>query len=95
MNIVEYKVDKKSWIVMKKLKETCIRDISNVSIIGITNKDEQFISMPKKDVIVGVGAKLLFMGAENNIEKLKKIISTSITPSYVQEQHRIKQEYQK
>ena len=83
MKIEEIIIEKTSWVALKKMKETYIRDITNVSVIGITNKDNKFISMPKRDVIIGIGAKLLVMGSEDNIEKTKKLLFQIKQPKQV------------
>ena len=47
LNMQEIDVPKYSWAVLKKLKETHIREITNCSVIGITKKDGKFMTMPK------------------------------------------------
>jgi len=86
INISEFVVSKTSWVALKKIKETFIRDLVNVNIIGLTNKNTKFISMPKREECIGIGSKLLLMGSEVNIKKAKKIMEKQIAPKYVDEQ---------
>ena len=67
LDMEEIEVPKYSWAVLKKLKETHIRQITNSSIVGITKKDGKFISMPKGDVLVTSECKLLVIGTQNSI----------------------------
>jgi voltage-gated potassium channel len=67
LDMEEIEVPKYSWAVLKKLKETHIRQITNTSIVGITKKDGKFIAMPKGDVLVTSECKLLVIGTRNSI----------------------------
>ena len=58
LNMEEIVVPRYSWAVLKKLKETHLRDIANTSIVGITKKDGKFTSMPRGDVLVTSECKL-------------------------------------
>lgn len=74
LDLEELYVPKTSWIVLKRLKETHLRDIANVSIVGITQKDGKFIPMPRGDTLVTSECKLLVIGASRNIKLVKSII---------------------
>lgn len=74
LDMQEVIVPKYSWAVLRKLKETHIREITNCSIVGITKKDGKFISMPKGDVLVTSECKLLVIGTQNGINMTKDII---------------------
>lgn len=67
-------IPKYSWAVLKKLKETHIRQITNCSIVGITKKDGKFISMPKGDVLVTSECKLLVIGTHDGIKMTRDIL---------------------
>jgi len=74
LDMQEIIVPKYSWVVLKKLKETHIREITNTSIVGITKKDGKFLSMPKGDVLVTSECKLLIVGTQNGIRATKDIL---------------------
>lgn len=74
LDMQEIVVPKYSWAILKKLKETHIRQITNTSIVGITKKDGKFISMPKGDTLVTSECKLLVIGTQNGIRDTKDIL---------------------
>ncbi|MBN2870783.1 MAG: potassium channel protein [Campylobacterales bacterium] len=74
LDMEEIFVPKTSWMVLKKLKETHLRDIANVSVIGITKKDGKFMPMPKGDVLVMSESKLLVIGTQKGILYTKGLI---------------------
>ena len=73
-------VPKYSWAVLKKLKETHIRQITNCSVVGITKKDGKFISMPKGDVLVTSECKLLMIGTLKGIATTKELLAQRVKP---------------
>jgi len=74
LDMQEIVVPKYSWVVLKKLKETHIREMTNTSIVGITKKDGKFITMPKGDILVTSECKLLVVGTQNGIRATKNIL---------------------
>ncbi len=74
LDMQEIEVPKYSWAVLKKLKETHLRDITNVSVIGITKKDGKFITMPKGDVLITSECTLLVIGSESKIQETKSLL---------------------
>ena len=80
LDMEEAKVSKTSWLVLKKIKVARFRDIANVTIIGIRQKDEKFIPMPKGDTIIMPESKLLLIGTSEGIMKAKKIIRKKEKP---------------
>lgn len=74
LNMQEIEVPKYSWAVLKKLKETHIRQISNTSVIGITKKDGKFVAMPKGDVLVTSECKLLLIGSQAGINMTRDLL---------------------
>jgi len=80
LDMEEAKVSKTSWLVLKKIKVARFRDVSNVTIIGIRQKDDQFIPMPKGDTIIMPESKLLLIGTGEGIRKAKKIIRKKQKP---------------
>ncbi len=74
LDMEEIEVPKYSWAVLKKLKETHIRQITNTSVIGITKKDGKFLTMPKGDVLVTSECKLLVIGTQSGINMTKDLM---------------------
>ncbi len=80
LDMEEAKVSKTSWLVLKKIKTARFRDVANVTIIGIRQKDGTFIPMPKGDTIIMPESKLLLIGTEDGIRHAKKIIRKKEKP---------------
>ncbi|MCW8954491.1 MAG: NAD-binding protein [Sulfurimonas sp.] len=74
LDMEEVEVPKYSWAVLKKLKETHIRQITNTSVIGITKKDGDFSAMPKGDVLITSECKLLIIGTQKDINVTKELL---------------------
>ncbi len=74
LDMEEIYVPKYSWLVLKKLKETHLRQIANVSVVGMTKKDGKFVPMPKGDVLVTSESKLLVIGTQKGIQITKEIV---------------------
>ena len=83
LDMEEVFVPKYSWAVLKKLKETHLRDITNTSVIGITKKDGKFITMPKGDVLITSECTLLIIGAQKDIKVAKDIFKQRKKPKEV------------
>ena len=80
LDMEEIEVPKYSWAVLKKLKETHIRQITNCSVVGITKKDGKFLSMPKGDVLVTSECKLLVIGTHEGIKLTKEMMKKRVKP---------------
>ena len=80
LDMEEAKVSKASWLVLKKIKTARLRDVANVTIIGIRQKDGKFIPMPKGDTIIMPQSKLLLIGTSEGIRKAKKIMRKKEKP---------------
>ncbi len=80
LDMEEAKVSKTSWLTLKQIKTARFRDVANVTIIGIRQKDDKFIPMPKGDTIIMPESKLLLIGTEEGIRKAKKIIRKKEKP---------------
>ncbi len=80
LDMEEARITKTSWLTLKRVKEASFREIANVTVIGIRNKDGYFIPMPKGDTIITAGAKLLLIGPSEGIKKAKKIIRKTVKP---------------
>ncbi len=86
LDMEELFVPKFSWMVLKKLKETHLREIANVSVVGVTKKDGKFTAMPKGEVLVTSESKLLVIGTHEGIHMTKGLIRLRKRPqelSYV------------
>jgi len=80
LDMEEAKVSKTSWLALKKIKMARFRDIVNVTIIGIRQKDGKFIPMPTGTTIIMPESKLLLIGTGEGIAKAKKIIRKKEKP---------------
>lgn len=80
LDMEEVFVPKTSWMVLKKLKETHLRDIANVSVIGITKKDGKLVPMPKGDTLVMSECKLLVIGTQKGILFTKSLVKKHDKP---------------
>lgn len=80
LDMEEVEVPKYSWMVLKKLKETHLRQIANVSVVGIRKKDGKFSPMPKGDILVTSESKLLLIGTQKGINITKNLIKKRVKP---------------
>ncbi len=80
LDMEEVEVPKYSWIVLKKLKETHLRNIADVSVVGIRKKEGKFSPMPKGDVLVTSESKLLLIGTQKGINITKNLIKQRVKP---------------
>jgi voltage-gated potassium channel len=80
IDMQEIEVPKYSWAVLKKLKETHLRQITNISVVGITKKDGKLIPVPKGDVLITSECKLLVIGTQADIRTAKTLIRKQQKP---------------
>jgi len=80
IDMEEIRVPDHSWMRFKKLKEARLRNITNVSIVGIRDMNNIFYPMPRGDVLVGTGSKLLVIGTAESIRATKRIIRKKHKP---------------
>jgi len=80
LDMEEAKIHKTSWIVLKEIRQARLRDIANVTIIGIRLKDGKFIPMPKGDTIILPESRLLLIGTQDGIYQAKKILRKKEMP---------------
>jgi voltage-gated potassium channel len=80
IDMEEILVPNHSWLRFKKIRETRLRDIANVSIVGIKDANDKFIPMPKGDILIGTGYKLLVIGTGESIRATKRIIRKKFKP---------------
>jgi len=84
LDMEEARITKTSWLALKKIRDASFREVANVTIIGLRNKDGKFIPMPKGDTIITAGAKLLLIGPSDGIKKARKLIRKTIKPEEMQ-----------
>lgn len=80
IDMEEIFVPTNSWLVDNKLKEAHLRDIINVSVVGIRPKFGRFVSMPKGDTLITEECKLLVVGTPQGIIRAKRLIRQSQRP---------------
>ncbi|NWF66008.1 MAG: NAD-binding protein [Campylobacterales bacterium] len=80
LDLEEVLIPRNSWMVLKKIKETHLRESVNVSIIGIRQKDGKFIPMPRGDTHITSESKLLIIGTSKAINDAKRIIKRNTKP---------------
>jgi len=83
LDLEEITVSKKSWIAYKKLKEAHLRDLLNVTVVGIKEDSGKFIPVPKGDVSIKPGDVLLVIGTNKDMMKARKIIRSSKKPKEI------------
>lgn len=81
LDLEEVVVPKYSWIVLKKLKDANFRTLTRVSIVGITQKDGKYITMPSGETIIPSESKLLMIGTSEGIRKTKQLILSRNKPT--------------
>lgn len=69
-----------SWIRFKKLKEAHLREMTDVSIVGLKDNKGRFYPMPKVDTMIGTGYSLLLIGTNRGIAESKRIIRKKYKP---------------
>ncbi len=80
LDLEELKIPSQSWIIGKKLKESHIRDITNVGIVGIRKKGGKFIPMPKGDQIIECEDVLLIIGTSESMINTRKLLRSKNKP---------------
>ncbi len=69
-----------SWFISKEIRDAHLRDVLQVSIIGITEENGKFIQMPKSNTIVHKGSKLLVVGKQKDISIAKRLVNKKEKP---------------
>ncbi len=92
IDMEEVKISESSWIVGRRLKEAHLRDGLKVSVIGITEVNNNFIQMPSGNTLISANSKLLLIGSHTNIQKTKKILRQSKQPKEIADLEKNKKE---
>ena len=80
LDMEEVFVPKYSWMVLRKLKETHLRQIANVAVVGMTKKEGKFVPMPDGNKLVTSESKLLVIGTQKGINITKGIVQKRQKP---------------
>ncbi len=83
LDLEEITVSKKSWVAYKKLKEAHLRDLLNVTVVGIKENSGRFIPVPKGSITIKPGDVLLIIGTNKDMMKARKIIRSSKKPKEI------------
>ena len=83
LDLEEITVSKKSWIAYKKLKDAHLRELLNVTVVGIKEENGKFIPIPKGDATIKPGDVLLVIGTNKDMMKARKIIRSSKKPKEI------------
>ncbi len=83
LDLEEITVSKKSWVCYKKLKEIHLRELFNVTIVGIKEENGKFIPIPKGDVVLKPNDVLLVIGTAKDMMKARKVIRSSKKPKEI------------
>ena len=83
LDLEEITVSKKSWIAYKKLKEAHLRELVNVTVVGIKEENGKFIPIPKGNITIKPGDVLLVIGTSKDMRKARKIIRSSEKPKEI------------
>ena len=83
LDLEEITVSKKSWVAYKKLKEAHLRELVNVTVVGIKEENGKFIPVPKGEVTIKPGDVLLVIGTNKDMRKARKIIRSSLKPKEI------------
>jgi len=83
LDLEEITVSKKSWLAYKKLKDAHLRELYNVTVVGIKEETGKFIPIPKGDVIIKPYDKLLVIGASKDMKNARKVIRMTKKPQEV------------
>lgn len=85
LDLEEVVVPKYSWLVLKKLKDTHFRSVTQTSVVGITQKDGKYITMPTGNTIIPSECKLLMIGTSAGIRETKQLIMSRNKPAKLKE----------
>ncbi len=83
LDLEEITVSKKSWVAYKKLKDAHLRELTNVTVVGIKEENGKFIPIPRGNVTIKPGDVLLVIGTRRDMQKARKIIRSSIKPKEI------------
>ena len=80
IDMEEVEIPETSWLRYKKIREAHIREMTNVSIVGMEEANGRFTPMPKGDTLIMSSSKLLLIGTGKGIRDAKNIIKNRYKP---------------
>ena len=80
LDLEKITVSKKSWVAYKKLKDAHLRELFDVTVVGIKEANGKFIPIPKGDITVKPGDILLIIGTAKDMKKARKVIRSTTKP---------------
>ncbi len=80
IDMEEVEIPETSWLRYKKIREAHIREMTNVSIVGMEEANGRFTPMPKGDTLIMSNSKLLLIGTGKGIRDAKNIIKNRYKP---------------
>lgn len=80
IDMEEFYLEDRSWLINKTLFDAHLRDKLKVSVVGITQANGRFIQTPKGSTIVPKGCKLLVIGNHSGIARAKKLVNLPQKP---------------
>jgi voltage-gated potassium channel len=83
IDMEEIYINDNSWFIGQEIKDAHLRDKLKVSIIGITEADGTFLQTPKSSTVVRKGCKLLVVGNQEGIGKVKQLVNNTIRPANI------------
>ena len=83
LDLEEITVSKKSWVAYKRLKEIHLRELFNVTVVGVKTENNKFIPIPKGEIQLKPGDVLLVIGTNRDMRKARKVIRTSEKPKEI------------
>ena len=83
LDLEEITVSKKSWIAYKKLQEAHLRELLNVTVVGIKETNGKFIPIPKENIVIKPTDVLLVIGTAKDMMRARKIIRISKKPKEI------------
>jgi voltage-gated potassium channel len=83
LNLEKITVSKKSWLVYKKLKDAHLRELFNVSVVGVKEASGRFIPVPKGEYILKPGDKVLVIGTSKDMVKARFVIRSTKKPKNI------------
>ncbi|MCK9257791.1 MAG: TrkA C-terminal domain-containing protein, partial [Sulfurospirillaceae bacterium] len=83
IDMEEVLVPEHSWLRFKKIKDARLRELTNVSIVGIKDENGKFVAMPNKDLLIGTNSSLLLVGTSENIASAKRVIKKKNKPEEI------------
>ncbi|WP_024787284.1 MULTISPECIES: potassium channel protein [unclassified Lebetimonas] len=83
LNLEKITVSKKSWLAYKKLKDAHLRELFNVSVVGVKEASGKFVPVPKGEYTLKPGDKVLVIGTSKDMVKARFVIRSTKRPKNI------------